>query len=437
MDFLKLVQKKEHKTDNKIIVATVFLVVFIMSAIVFWPSKPRHSLLSYLPDNTSFYVHWINKKDLGEVIFVEDISKERIKELEDVLGSNFLNLQEVLWFETDNNSSNDNYLLKFSRLPKSFLFNLENKNLDFEVYSPDKNILLINRGTHINELKSEPDKISYFEEGVTIYFQKDNKPKFLDALADVLDQVVVGNDVLLNWQKMPKGKNRFILLENRPSGIKDIRGFLSLREFDYVFGFNSGIPEDLSEEITNSLLKTFFNSLPYYNLSSQAIKDRILKDSIIWQKGDGWILASDVSWQDSILDFLDNLNLKEVAGVLSDGTAYIELVASEEQNALEQQINGQKVLQIDNLFIWDIGDKHYLTNKRELIEELSSSNYYLANVIYNCLGDKDLRVGDIMYFNRKDAPEGELKAFLEDNNIDGLNIFSYATSTISGLNLCF
>ncbi|MFA6307271.1 MAG: hypothetical protein WC664_00325 [Patescibacteria group bacterium] len=437
MDFLKLVQKKDHKTDNKIIVATVVLVILIMSLLVFWPNDEKQKLISYLPDDVSFYYHFTSKKVFADQVFNKNIAQERIVELENILEGNFLNLQEIIWFQTDANPANDNYLLKFSRLPKSFLMGMTNKNLDFRAYSPEKNILLINRGKVIDYLEARPEQIEYFDTGVSIYWHKGQAPSFLSDLIDIVEPAFVGNRVLVNWQTLAKGKNKLSLLEERTSEIKNIKEFLMPKEFDFVFAFNSQLADNLSEEIIDSLLKSLFDSLPYYNLDKQVIKDRVLQDAIVWQKDDGWILASDKSWQDNILDFINTLSLEEVSRVLSDGTAYTELVAAEQQNVIEHQINGQKILQIDDLFIWDIGDKHYLSNKQALIAELTSYNYYLGDFLQDCLGNIDAKIGDLVYLRNSKLVDGQIKDYLSSENIEELKMLSYATGTISGLNICF
>ena len=124
-------------------------------------------------------------------------------------------------------------------------------------------------------------------------------------------------------------------------------------------------------------------------------------------------------------------------GVLSDGTAYIELIAAEQQDIIEHQINDQQVSQIDQLFLWDIGDQHYLSNKKELIEELTTHNYHLASLLDDCLGQIDVRIGDFIYFNNKNILEGPIKNYLLNKNIDSLQMVSYATGTITGINICF
>lgn len=437
MDFLKLVQTKEHKTDNKIIVGMVILVILIMSTVVFWPSSPKHHLLAYLPEDASFYYHWSTKQDMTEDWLAQDIIQERILELENILDDNFLNLQEVLWFQTDGNPVNDNYLLKFTRLPKSFMSDITNQEPDFRIYSPAKNILLINRGELIDNLEFNPDYDENFEQGISIYWQKNKAPEFLGDLVNIIEPAFIGDDVLLNWQKISRTKNRLSLLENRKSDIKDLKDFLIPKEFDLAFSFSSITSDELAENISNDLLKTFFDSLPYYNLDVRVIKDRILSNTMIWQKDDGWILASDTAWQDDILDFIDTLTVREVPGVLSDGTAYVELVASEEQNIIEHQLNGQKIIQIDQLFIWDREDQHYLTNKKELLVGLISHNQYLATFLSECLGDLDARVGDFIYFDTKDISEAQIQEYLLNHNIANLQIFSYATGTIAGINICF
>jgi len=436
VDFLKLVQKKEQIADNKIIIATVILVVLIMSAIVFWPGASQHKLLTYLPEGASFYWHWTSKNYFSQDFLAQTEVDSRMDELKNILGSNFLNLQEVLWFQVDNNSANDNYLLRFSRLPRSYVRDLEDRRLDFRVYSPAKNILLINKGKSIDNLIANPDKTDYFDAGMSIYWQKNQAPDFLQELAGTLEPLFSTNDVLINWQKVSLQRNKLVLLEERAVGVKDFKNFFTPADFELAFGFGSQMSDDLAGKISNDLLKPFFDSLPYYHLSKTAIKERILKDTIVWQKGDGWLLASHQPFRENILDFIHNLKVEEVARVLSDGTAYTELVAAKDQTIIEQQINGQKILQIDQIFLWDIGEQHYLTNRREMIENLSSDNHYLVNILQDCVS-MDAQIGDFIYLATANLPTGQIKDYLLDNQVSKLEMFSFATGTISGLNICF
>lgn len=437
MDFLKLVQKKEQKIDNKIIVSTVILVVLIMSVVVFWPTKQKQHLLTYLPANVSFYYHFTSKKELNQVFFAQEIVDTKTIELEKLLAADFLNLQEVLWFQTAGDTTQDSYLLKFSRLPKSFLDNFAKKNSEFKAFSPEKNILVLTKEELATDLAAKPETQEYFSQGISIYWQKNQVPEFLNSLVAIVEPVFIGEDVLLNLQKLPAGGNRLSLLEKRNLDFRDIKYFLSPKEFNSVLAFNSVLSDDLAENISDNLLKTLFDSLPYYNLSTEVIKNRILSGSMIWQKGDGWILASDKAWQDSILDFMKTFKVKEVSKVLADGTAYTELVASDEQAITEHQINGQKVFQIDQLFIFDVGDQHYLSNKKELIEELTLSRHYLKDFVSDCLAEPEVVVGDFVFLSSSDIPSGAIKDYLLTNNISSLKAVSYTTGTVSGLNICF
>ena len=436
MDFLKLIQKKEQLADNKIIIMTVVLVVLIMSAIVFWPGASKHKLLTYLPEDASFYWHWTNKSYFSQDFLGEKEGANRMEELKSILGSNFLNLQEVLWFQTNGNFDNDNYLLRFSRLPRSVVKDLEDKNFDFHIYSPQKNILLINKGKIIDDLTADPDKLGHFEAGMSVYWQKNKEPEFLRGFSDLLDPLFLNDEVLINWQKTATQRNKLILLEDRVSEIKDFKNFFAPADFDLVFGFGSQMSDDLAEKISSDLLKTFFDSLPYYHLSQAAIKERILNDATIWQKGDGWILASHQPFGENILDFMQNLKVEEVSRVLSDGTAYTELVAAKDQNIVERQINGQKVLQIDQLFLWDIGEQHYLSNQQELIEELSSHSLRVLNIFQDCT-NLEAKIGDFVYLDTANIPTGQIKDYLLAKQITKLEMFSYATGTISGINICY
>gem|GEM_PF-3114855 len=437
MDFLKLVQKKDHKIDNRIILFTVITVILIISVIVFWPKNFKYPLVAYLSDNTSFYVHLSDKDYLKNDIVVFNDDLIQAQELESVLGSNFFNLKELILFKIDDKLDNY-YLLRFSRLPKTFVKDLTAKNSSWHSYVIDKNIVFLTKGELIEGIKANPDKQVYFEEGVTVYESKNYDSDFLKDWSNIISAAFSDEDLLINWQKLPKGVNRFSLIGTRRSESKNFNRFFTPKEFDTVFAFSDhNLDQKVVESLSNNILKVFFDSLPYYNLSTQDISDRILKDSILWQKGDQWLLASHRPFDGDILSFIKSFNVEEVNKVLSDGTAYTEFVAADNQNTIEHQINGQKVLQIDQLFVWDIANQHYLSNNREFIEKLSADNYYLSNIFKDCLDNTQLQVEDIVYFSTNNIPDSALKQYLLSNNIDNLQAFSYSDGNISGLNICF
>jgi len=436
VDFLKLVQQKEQKIDNKIIIIVVFLLLVLISLIMFWPKDAKHNLLAYLPKNVSFYYHITDKKNISQPFFPQEIVQDRISELEDVLGNNFLNLQEIVWFQVDGSLDTNNYLLQFSRLPKSTIDDLATNYPNYIFYSPRKNVLLITQEELPVFVEASQEKEQYFFDGLSIYWKKNESPQFLDSLADVLEPIFVGDEVLLNWHAISKTKHGLRFVENRVLRHKDIGGFLIPKNFDLAVAFTSDISDSLAKDITDNLLRTLFNSLPYYNLSTEVIKNKILSDSILWQRGEDWILASDSDWRDSILDFIKTIKTKEVSKVLADGTAYKELVAADDQAIVDYQINGQTVSQIDQLFIWDIDQEHYLSNSRQLIEELTSYNRYLNTLANDCLGD-DVSIGDFVYLDTQNIVDSPVRQYLLDNNINNLQMFSYTTGTISGLDVCF
>lgn len=436
MEFIKLVQQKDQKSDNRIIIGTVLLVILIMSAIVFWPSGSSHRLLTFLPDNVSFYVHWTNKDYFNQSFLSNETLNREIEELKNVLSGDFLNLQEVLWFEIDNNSANNNYLLRFSRLPRSSVEKLQTRYPDFNIYSPQKNILLINKGNKIDDLQAAEPNGFNFAKGVSFYWVKNQAPQFLQDIAVFLEPAFYGDNILINWQSS-QSQNRLALREQRPVDMYDIKYFLSPRDFDIALGFNSQLSETWSEQLSQEVLPSIFDSLPYYNLDKDVILERLLADSILWQKDDGWILASYQDFGLDILSFIQNLNVQEERAVLADGTAYIELVAAENQNIINHQIKGQTVRQIDKVFVVDIGQQHYLSNKLELIEQLLSTDYYLQDLFQSCGVLSDGKIGDFVYLNADVLSDGPLKNYLLANNLGNLQAFSYATGTISGINVCF
>lgn len=436
MEFIKLVQQKDQKSDNLIIVGTVLLVILIMSAIVFWPNGPKHRLLAYLPESASFYIHWMSEDYFYKGFLAENELTQEIADLKNILQGDFLNLQEILWFQTDNNLANNNYLLRFSRLPRSSIEKLQQRYPEINIFSPQKNILLINDGTKIENLEVSDKGINYFDDGISFYWTKGKSPQFLGDIAALVEPAFSSESILVNWQKS-QSKNQFSLLENKAVKNYDIKYFLTPRHFDIALGFNSVLSPDWSNKLSNGLLQNIIDSLPYYNLNQDAIERRILTDSMIWQKDDAWILASYKDFNVDILDFIRNFKVGEQNKVLSDGTAYVELVAADDQTIVEHQIGDQKVIQIDQVFSLNIGQQHYLGNKLELLAELIVEKYSLLDFFQFCGAWPDSNIGDFVYLKTDNLSAGQLKEYLLSNNINYFQAFSYSTGTISGLNICF
>lgn len=435
MDFLKLVQKKENKLDNGIIIFSAIVLFSVIAGILLWPQRDKTSLVSYLPADTSFYLQfsdfkkqWSDDKR-SEYPFLDQSLEEHFTNLENILASNYLNLEEVVIFQLDREEKVDNYLLRFSRLPKSFVSDGQNISQDFNLYSLDKNVLLIAYQDFDYKTDYDKKEVLFDRPGLNLYWQKEKIASWLKEVSYWLEPLYTDNEIFVNLS-LDNKNTRVFLLQNTTSDLKSTNSFIMPADFDIAFGFFNN---DLQNELP---IKEIIKSLPYTNISQDWINNRLLTDSLYFAKGESWILASYNDWVSDWSYLLSNVKLEEKNRSLSDGTVYVELLASADQGPQKHEINGQELWQIDNLWAWSIGDRHYLSNDRQMMENITSRNVYLDKFFANCM-DKQAILGDFLYIDKNNQENSALKQFLIDNNLEKLQITSYSSSTYQGLGLCF
>ncbi|MBT6690979.1 hypothetical protein HOB10_01445 [Candidatus Parcubacteria bacterium] len=449
MNFLKLVKKKEKKFDFKIVIALLVLAILLFLVRFLAPQSNVYAR-DFLPQDTTFYFQWTNQKVLlqneadNTRFFDTSVPQEHLETLQGILGKDFSNLKEVIWFRTESAQDVNHYLVRFSSLPGKFLDSLQNSNPDYFYFQPSRDILLISEsdalGQSLPELIVKRFTVNYIDQGLNIYWFPGSKPEFLSSWDNLLPEQLLARDIFINLQTT-KGHVRLNLYQTRLEGGSHkphpLSGARLLADFDLMAGFQASSTEFATNFISRDIILQLYNALPYYNLNQEEINNYILSDSILIQDGAGWLLVGKDDWQGLAIDLAHDFELQEVSKLLPDGTTYIELLAGEEQPVLEHEFSQLKYWQIDGLYGISLDNMYYLSNEAFLLEGIINNNRPLSSVFGDCLSDSSYEIGDFISLEVDQVPASSLRDYLETKNIGTLDIFSYQNSTVEGLQLCF
>lgn len=446
MDFLSLVKKEKRPTSLKwmslVLAALVLLALVFFSR--FWSAKPEVYAHDFLPAETSFYYEWSNKDAFGEDVgkyelFDKAISDEQLDKVAAIVGPEFSQVEELVWFRIEGRTE-DAYLLRFADLEREYLVSLAENHADWFFYVPAPDILFIGPDEAMAQTVSSfvisRWTANYSREGVNIYWQIDKAPEFLESLSSLLLPLASSRDSFVNftdhsidfWQPRHASSTKSKSLDFNQAKIPT--------SFDLAFGFNASSTDGFDKFIAKNIVLPHFDNLPYQNLSNEELRTAFLSDSAIISSGDTWLLVSKEDWQSRAMDLAQNLQLKEVERVLSDGTLYTELVADQEQVVLKYDFAGQTYWQIDNLYGFSASGNHYLSNKAEMIEKLMTSGSSFATLWSDCLKN-DKEVGDFVDIKTDYLADSLLKDYFVENNVVNLGLFSYQNYIVDGIKLCF
>lgn len=449
MDFIELVHKKEAKFNNPAVMAGVVLLILLITSFVvikLWPKQAQQPILAYLPSETSFYFHFTESKEWGKDILVEyplvdsTVLATQINQLGDWLGVSFLNSKEIVWFRVGQ-SLQDNYLLRISPLQKNVLQEIQEKypNLYFKQLAKDTLLIASSEqlANSINEAALNDDLVVSYDRGINMYWQFTASPEFLEPLEPFLTGLFSSGEVKLNIVKTDGGQ-RIVNFYDVDASL-DQDSFPSYKvpdSYDLALAFSQYTPDDIKMGLNNSIVQAVVDSFPYKNLSPKTMAEQILNGAVIFQRNDDWLLIFFEEPEAVILDFLDSFALDEVRKVLPDGTAYTELVVNPEQARQEIAFANKIYYQIANLYLYQEGQVNYLSNNQPILQEIIDKGQLATIMWSNCL-PTDAKVGDFLQINSETLSEGPIKAYLRAMAIDKLQIASYRTDGIEGLQLCF
>ena len=440
MDLLKTFKKHIAIPNVKILLVLAVLVIVLLVT-MFWSDKPDVYAKGFLPDNTTFYYQWSNNKAVESnpwydfELFDDSIADTKINEVLAILVDSQSRLEELVWFKTD--SDQDHYLLRLSSISQSYIDQLKEQYSELVFYRPHKKILLITSSQELPEqlpkLLTSKFTVNNINTGVSIYWDLDNSPEFLQKLSTWLEPMFTESEIFVNFQNTASDLNKINIWQVENNSLAEISSnfFVNTRRlynFDNVIGFSADSILTLGDFVETNILENQFSSLPHYNFTKN--------DTIIWQYEKNWLMASDQDWQKLNFDLVSSFDLQKITKVLSDGTAYVEFVASSSPEIIQHAYYEQNYWQIDGLYGVERENIYYLSNKQYLIEDILSSDYMLRSIWVDCFENNN-QINDFVVWQTNKLNNSSIKEYLESQDINSIRFVSYSNDDINGWQLCF
>ncbi len=440
MDLLKVFKKHIAIPNVKILLVLAVLIVVLLFA-MFWSKGPDVYAKGFLPDNTTFYYQWANNKAIKAnpwhdfELFDDNIADTRLSEVSDILVDSQSRLEELVWFKTS--SDQDHYLLRLSSISQSYIDQLKEQYPELVFYRPHKKILLI---TPSPELPNSLPKllvskftVNNIDTGVSMYWSLDNSPEFLQKLSIWLEPMFTESEIFVNFQNTAGNLNKINIWQVKNNNLPAMTNnfFANTRrlyDFDNAIGLSADSMLTFDDFIKTNILEKQFSSLPYYDFTKN--------DIIVWQHEENWLMASDQDWQKLNFDLASSFDLQEITKVLSDGTAYVEFIASSSPEIIQHAYYEQNYWQIDGLYGVEREDIYYLSNKQYLIEDILSSDYLITTLWSDCL-DNNNQINDFVVWQTNKLKNSSIKQYLESQDISNLKFISYSNNNINAWQLCF
>jgi len=440
VDLLKVFKKHIAIPNVKILLVLAVLIVVLLFA-MFWSKGPDVYAKGFLPDNTTFYYQWANNKAIKAnpwhdfELFDDNIADTRLSEVSDILVDSQSRLEELVWFKTS--SDQDHYLLRLSSISQSYIDQLKEQYPELVFYRPHKKILLI---TPSPELPNSLPKllvskftVNNIDTGVSMYWSLDNSPEFLQKLSIWLEPMFTESEIFVNFQNTAGNLNKINIWQVKNNNLPAMTNnfFANTRrlyDFDNAIGLSADSMLTFDDFIKTNILEKQFSSLPYYDFTKN--------DIIVWQHEENWLMASDQDWQKLNFDLASSFDLQEITKVLSDGTAYVEFIASSSPEIIQHAYYEQNYWQIDGLYGVEREDIYYLSNKQYLIEDILSSDYLITTLWSDCL-DNNNQINDFVVWQTNKLKNSSIKQYLESQDISNLKFISYSNNNINAWQLCF
>lgn len=436
MNIFSLLNFDKKKINIKIILILLSFIIFIFLLFI-TSNTSKVETKDFLPNNTSFYYHWTNKKtfsnSFNNPFLGKQVSQEKIDNLNNVFNESFDNAQEIIWFRI-NNSKEEHFLVLFSKLSYNFFDELDNNEYLFKRL--DKRIVLVTKSKelldNISLLADSEFKINDFNKGINIYWQFDTAEDILTNTFPLLSS----KNTFVNISENKNKQEINIFQKNNEEFAKKDTSLLQIpKNFDSIIGFNSSSTINFSNFVYNNILLPQFYSLPIYYSNDKELKDYFLRDNIIIQDQNNYLLINKYNKYD-LSNFFTSFSLKEVKKTLVDGTLYTELISNEEEKKINHSFKEYNYWQIDNLFGIELNGYTYLTNRQYLVEDVLSDYMYLDELWKEYINNES-SVEDFIKLKVDKLPKGELKEYLKENNITSLDLLSYNSNTTKGYIIVF
>lgn len=441
---------KNHRHFSK---AKYFLAVPIFLLLLFllmrWTPELSSTTLKYLPANTSFYWQWSDRdffdnQLLGQLPVIKTAALEQQEtKLSAILSDAWPQVEELVWFRVAGNDQ-DYYILRLPKA-KSIAKRLNQSEAGYYYEVLAKDILAIYTKDQKTLLDSEKLVLAEqnFNQGINIYWQVSQAPDFLQDLSKWLKLAPENQGVYANLRFLKDKKISFNVWQNKLRRIINTSSTptwpnqaLVPYDANLVLGFSSNLTKTEQEIISQYFIHPLAADLPYYNMSQRELEELILRGSYLVKNSDAWLLISISDWQPLVGKLVPDFKLKEVKKLLPDRTAYIAYELDEQSSTQNHEYRGQNYWQVGNLYGWGNAQAYYLSNQANLIEKTIASQVKLADLIKAC-NDQDVQINDILLVETKTLPDLELKAVLEQRQIDHLTVFSYQNEAMIGWRACF
>ena len=443
MQFITLVKKRNNFYLKVIALPIALLLLFLV--IFLWPKKTILPIKYYLPVNTGFYLHlkesnWLpssqdNSSFISNEAFVTLWQKQK-----ELLGPYYNNLEELVWFKTEGNFSDDSFLLRFSTLPdRDYLDSLKKSFPDRNFYKLDKNTLLFSSFLPEDityQQKELPVEDLYFQSEAIIYLQSGMTPEFLVALSGFIEPLMGEEGIFIGLDKSNKQINFLSASQSKTNGNEaDFSGLLLPESVDLGFAFSSELLLEHKKIISNLLINNF-SSLPLNTLGLDYREGLLLEKKAIFQQGDNWLALSQTPWGEELWQFLNIFKVKEVYKILPDGTGYYELMADKDQLNKEYELAGIKYYQMGNLYTLERDSYYYLSNSEEFIKNIISQPKKISDLL-SCGNMDNKKIEDFVLINSDKLSDKLSRDYLVAKNITSFKAFSYKADDFSGLRLCY
>jgi|GEM_PF-3179671 len=445
MGWSRLLKNSYKQPWFKIVLILLFLAIFWL--VKFSPKENSGPILSYLPADTSFFYQWTSSESKTDNyfssihIFDTQVPKAKLKDLENICSNNCPKLEEVVWFKVKGGLEDDySYLLEVNDWPKQTLKSVREINPNFVFKELSSNVYLVTadksladsvKGAVNNKFIIVDDKV-----GLNIYWQVSQTPEFLNSFTALIHPAVTGEDIFMNFQTKD-GKSSLKFFQASNNQVVKTRSFGQValpKDFSLALGFSSKNSAKFLGDVVPQLIEPIFTSLPEQNFQKNELNTYLAGDNILLSQGEDWLLVGFNDWRPQVNHFLSKIEAKEVRKTLPDGTVYTELQVADNQSVSGHEFKGQKYWQIGDLFGGQFNNSYYLTNRQYFLEQVIDNPVKLATW-WPCgkVGDS---ISDLITWSVPALPDLPIKAYLQNNNVESLNILSFSNNSTQGWQIC-
>ena len=443
VDFLHSLKIKKTPWPVTYMIA---LVVVLISLTWWFSVKPEFSAYNFLPDNTTFYYQWTDRDWQGDqhtIIFDRAVPLAKIADLENILEVMMAQIEEVIWFQTDN-INEDHYLLRVvGNLSKEEIEYLTKENSDWFFTRINDQILLITKQEQLSEQLSPAlvNKLPMAQRrvGENIYFDPTQAPEFLNSLIQYLKTDFSEQEIFLQLDF--DGKTYLVdiyQVKNEEDETEDTSwSQISLpKKFQAVLAINN-LSLETQKWLSQFIVAKLFVDLPGFYIFDENILNNLWQTSSLIKIDDQqWLWVGHNDWQEYIFSLLPNFTTKEVARTLVDGTLYTELVKNTELEFQNFSLGEQSYWQMGDLFGVQVNDLYYLSNSEASIKNILLHSKSATDFWRNCSFNSSSLVTDWVHLDDKSIAIIGLGEYLP-NKVDQLDIFAYQNHLTHGYRLCF